>query len=97
MLLDVKPSNILINKAGQTKLCDFGIAGQLVDSFCKTNIGCKPYLAVSNLSVRMLDNPLSSLPLPLPLPHPLSLKGLLPMHQANTMSVLIFGVWGLPW
>ncbi|KAL5473918.1 hypothetical protein EMCRGX_G028485 [Ephydatia muelleri] len=47
---DVKPSNILINKAGQTKLCDFGIAGQLVDSFCKTNIGCKPYLAPERIA-----------------------------------------------
>ena len=47
----MKPSNVLINKAGQIKLCDFGIAGQLVNSLCKTNIGCKPYLAVRNLAL----------------------------------------------
>ena len=51
MYVDVKPSNILINRAGQVKLCDFGIAGELVNSFCQTDIGCKPYLAVSGQSL----------------------------------------------
>ena len=45
---DVKPSNILINKQGQVKICDFGISGYLVDSVAKTmDAGCKPYMAVS--------------------------------------------------
>jgi serine/threonine protein kinase len=44
---DVKPSNILIDKAGRIKICDYGISGQLVDSVAKTmNVGCKPYMGV---------------------------------------------------
>lgn len=44
---DVKPSNILLHKRGDIKLCDFGISGQLVDSIAKTkDAGCRPYMAV---------------------------------------------------
>jgi len=43
---DVKPSNILLDKTGSIKLCDFGISGQLVDSIAKTrDAGCRPYMA----------------------------------------------------
>ncbi|CAI8054304.1 Dual specificity mitogen-activated protein kinase kinase 2 (Fragment), partial [Geodia barretti] len=43
---DVKPSNVLVNCLGQFKLCDFGIAGQLVDSIALTrDVGCRPYMA----------------------------------------------------
>lgn len=48
LLADVKPSNVLINKEGHVKMCDFGISGYLVDSVAKTmDAGCKPYMAVS--------------------------------------------------
>ena len=49
---DVKPSNILINRSGDVKMCDFGISGYLVDSVAKTiDAGCKPYMAVRGHSI----------------------------------------------
>ncbi|KAK1233157.1 MAP kinase kinase Wis1 [Marasmius sp. AFHP31] len=42
---DVKPTNVLVNKKGQVKLCDFGVSGQLEKSLAKTNIGCQSYMA----------------------------------------------------
>jgi len=45
-VIDVKPTNVLVNMAGHVKLCDFGISGQLEKSLAKTNIGCQSYMAV---------------------------------------------------
>ncbi|KAH8119116.1 kinase-like domain-containing protein [Phellopilus nigrolimitatus] len=42
---DVKPTNVLVNKKGDIKLCDFGVSGQLEKSLAKTNIGCQSYMA----------------------------------------------------
>ena len=44
-VIDVKPTNVLINKKGEVKLCDFGVSGQLEKSLAKTNIGCQSYMA----------------------------------------------------
>jgi len=46
-VLDVKPTNVLLNRNGSVKLCDFGVSGQLDRSLAKTNIGCQSYMAVS--------------------------------------------------
>ncbi|XP_076326432.1 dual specificity mitogen-activated protein kinase kinase lic [Tachypleus tridentatus] len=53
---DVKPSNILVNRRGQVKMCDFGISGQLVDSVAKTiEAGCKPYMAPERINPESKD------------------------------------------
>ncbi len=53
---DVKPTNVLVNRKGHVKLCDFGVSGQLEKSLAKTNIGCQSYMAVSVFDVYPLDH-----------------------------------------
>jgi serine/threonine protein kinase len=47
LLLDLKPSNVLVNSAGQIKICDFGVSGQLIDSVANTFVGTSSYMSVS--------------------------------------------------
>lgn len=50
---DVKPSNILLDRQGNIKLCDFGISGQLVDSIARSrDAGCRPYMAPERIDPR---------------------------------------------
>lgn len=41
---DVKPKNILLNRAGQVKLCDFGVSRILKDSLATTTVGTFNYM-----------------------------------------------------
>jgi len=51
--LDIKPENILINKKGETKLTDFGIAREFNNSheFMKTFIGTFAYMSPERMNV----------------------------------------------
>lgn len=46
---DIKPSNILINKKGQIKIADFGVSGQMENTYdCKSSwVGTVSYMSVS--------------------------------------------------
>lgn len=47
---DVKPSNMLANREGLVKVCDFGISGDLVKSSAPTNVGTNRYLAPERIN-----------------------------------------------
>ncbi|PIL34248.1 transporter [Ganoderma sinense ZZ0214-1] len=53
---DVKPTNVLVNRKGQVKLCDFGVSGQLEKSLAKTNIGCQSYMAPERIRGESQNN-----------------------------------------
>jgi len=52
----VKPTNVLVNRKGEIKLCDFGISGELDKSLAKTNIGCQSYMAPERIKGESLNN-----------------------------------------
>ncbi|KZO98851.1 kinase-like protein [Calocera viscosa TUFC12733] len=53
---DVKPTNVLVNRKGEVKLCDFGVSGQLEKSLAKTNIGCQSYMAPERIQGESQNN-----------------------------------------
>jgi mitogen-activated protein kinase kinase len=54
LIPDIKPSNILITKEGNVKLCDFGVSGELVNSLAGTFTGTSYYMAVSRIYFSLL-------------------------------------------
>ena len=48
-IIDLKPSNVLVNSQGQIKLCDFGVSGQLINSVADTFVGTSSYMSVSSM------------------------------------------------
>ncbi|KNE64051.1 STE/STE7/MEK1 protein kinase [Allomyces macrogynus ATCC 38327] len=42
---DVKPSNIVVTRRGEIKLCDFGVSGLLVNSMANTFVGTSFYMS----------------------------------------------------
>jgi hypothetical protein len=49
---DIKPSNILANTAGQIKICDFGVSGELINSIANTFVGTSTYMSVGPFTPR---------------------------------------------
>ena len=48
---DVKPSNVLVNSAGDAKLSDFGVSGQLANSVkCNNWVGTVTYMSPERIS-----------------------------------------------
>ncbi|CAL8077480.1 unnamed protein product [Calicophoron daubneyi] len=52
---DVKPSNILVKRNGEVKLCDFGVSGQLNDSLANSFVGTRSYMAPERLNGESYD------------------------------------------
>lgn len=44
--IDIKPSNILMTRKGEIKLCDLGVSGELINSMAETFTGTQYYMAV---------------------------------------------------
>ncbi|KAI9032590.1 kinase-like domain-containing protein [Phycomyces nitens] len=51
----LKPCNVLVNSAGQIKICDFGVSGKLIDSVANTFVGTSSYMSPE----RILGSPYS--------------------------------------
>lgn len=52
---DVKLSNMLVNRSGEVKICDYGISGTLINSAATSvGCGCKPYMVPEKIDPESL-------------------------------------------
>nr|VZH96937.1 unnamed protein product [Spirometra erinaceieuropaei] len=52
---DVKPSNMLVDRSGQVKICDFGMSKEMIDMKTMTNVGTFMYQAPERLDPSSLN------------------------------------------
>lgn len=92
---DVKPSNILLHRRGDIKLCDFGISGQLVNSIARTkDAGCRPYMAVSMKNIEYYLNRLFVVVCTI---SSLLLYGFTACQEDSLYHVQTIALWTLVW
>jgi serine/threonine protein kinase len=44
-------SFVSVNSAGEIKICDFGVSGQLIDSMANSFVGTRSYMSPERLQV----------------------------------------------
>lgn len=42
----------MVNSAGEIKICDFGVSGQLIDSMANSFVGTRSYMSVSYIDIK---------------------------------------------
>lgn len=42
----------MVNSAGEIKICDFGVSGQLIDSMANSFVGTRSYMSVSYIHIK---------------------------------------------
>lgn len=94
---DVKPSNMLVTRQGQIKLCDFGVSGELINSVAGTFTGTSYYMAperiqgsaytitsdVWSLGVTLLELAMNRFPFPA--------EGEAPLGPIDLMAYIVNG------